>query len=91
MQGLLGWGSAFIRTPKADQKSVSNNSYLKRRISWINVLELALLCYFIYGIVLSLQLDDYFMLLFFCMIGYGLAYIVYQSLELVVEKRKSRQ
>jgi cellulose synthase/poly-beta-1,6-N-acetylglucosamine synthase-like glycosyltransferase len=82
IQGFIGSRSVFVRTPKSQEGS-SNNAYLKRRWNWINGLELAILCYFIFGIFLSIYLGDYFMMLFFLMIGYGLGVIVYQSLLLL--------
>jgi cellulose synthase/poly-beta-1,6-N-acetylglucosamine synthase-like glycosyltransferase len=86
IQGFIGSRSAFIRTPKSHQSS-GNNTYLNRRWNWINGIEVAILCYFLFGIFLSIYLGDYFMMLFFLMIGYGLAFIVYQSLLLLKPDR----
>lgn len=87
IQGLSGSQSAFIRTPKFST-TVLHTSYLKRKINWITLLELAILCYFLYGIGLSIYLGDYFMLLFFIMIGCGLSYLVYQSIALALHRLK---
>ena len=77
LQGLAGARSPFVRTPKFN--SNSNTTYLQRKITWINLAEAGILVYFICGIALSIYFNDYFMLLFFLMIGAGLGYIVYHS------------
>jgi len=86
VQGLAGAKSAFVRTPKAASNKGNQNVYLNRKFNWINLFELIILCYFIYGIFLSIYLGDYFMMLFFFMIGFGLAFIIYQSLLLLKPK-----
>ena len=88
VQGFLGSASVFVRTPKFAVTGVQNNTYLKNAFSWINGLEVALLFYFLYGIYLSIYLNDYFMLLFFLMISYGLGFIVYQSLWPLYPRRR---
>jgi cellulose synthase/poly-beta-1,6-N-acetylglucosamine synthase-like glycosyltransferase len=82
LQGFFGNTSVFVRTPKAAVTTAQNNSYLSKGFNWINSLEVFLLCYFFYGICLSVYLNDYFMMLFFLMITYGLGYIVFQSVQL---------
>jgi cellulose synthase/poly-beta-1,6-N-acetylglucosamine synthase-like glycosyltransferase len=89
LQGLFGSKSEFVRTPKSDINT--SNVYLSGRITWINVIEALMLCYFISGIVLSFYLNDYFMMLFFIMIGCGLSYIIYQSLLQVTPRRVERK
>jgi len=86
MQGLLGSQSDFIRTPKFNTTTGFHTSYLKRKINWITILEMTILCYFLYGIGLSIYLGDYFMMLFFIMIGCGLGYLVCQSIALAMPK-----
>lgn len=86
MQGFLGSRSVFVRTPKMSS-SGTNNTYLEKRINWINVLEVVILCYFIGGIILSFYFGDYYLLLFFLMIGLGLGLIVYQSLALMAQPK----
>lgn len=87
VQGFWGSSSVFVRTPKSAVTAAHNNSYLKNGFNWINGLEVASLCYFGYGIYLSIYLNDYSMMLFFLMIGYGLGFIVYQSLKPVYPKK----
>lgn len=79
LQGFFGNSAVFVRTPKINISDAANNAYLSRRISWINVLELVLLCYFLCGIGLSVYLNDYFLVLFFVMIVAGLSFIIFQS------------
>lgn len=90
LQGFLGGRSVFVRTPKLNDTGISNNHYLKRKFNWINIIELLLLCYFISGMVLSVYLGDYFLMLFFIMIGCGLGFIIYQSLLLVRQGRVAK-
>ncbi len=80
LQGLYGSKSAFVRTPKFNNRK--QGSYLSKKFSWINWVEVGILLYFTGGIALSVYLNDYFMLLFFLMISSGLVYIVFQSLAL---------
>jgi cellulose synthase/poly-beta-1,6-N-acetylglucosamine synthase-like glycosyltransferase len=79
LQGLAGRTSAFVRTPKFNMTAGSNTSYRNANFTWINGVEGFLFFYFLGGIGLSFFLNDYFMLLFFTMICYGLGFILYQS------------
>jgi cellulose synthase/poly-beta-1,6-N-acetylglucosamine synthase-like glycosyltransferase len=88
LQGFFGSSSVFVRTPKFAVTSVQNNAYLSKGFNWINGLEVALFCYALYGIYISVYLNDYFMLLFFLMFGYGLGFIIYQSLQLINPKNR---
>jgi hypothetical protein len=78
-EGLFGKRSVFVRNPKFAVNTVANTAYLDRRLNWINDIEVMILCYFIYGIGLSIYWGDYFMMLFFIMIGYGLGFLLYKS------------
>ena len=88
LQGLWGKPSAFLRTPKYGATAVQTNSYVSWSFNWINAVEVAMLFYFVFGICLSIYLNDYFMVLFFLMFGYGLGFIVYQSLRLISPKAR---
>jgi hypothetical protein len=79
IQGFAGHRSAFIRTPKFAGKKENNNVYLSKKINWITLLEVCLLAYFCYGIGLSIYLADYFMLLFFLMMCWGLSILLYPT------------
>lgn len=91
LQGLLGYSSAFVRTPKFSATGATKTNYLAKKISWTTFWELGLLTYFLAGIGLSFYLDDYFLLLFFCMISWGLMILIYQSLITVSWKSVLRQ
>jgi cellulose synthase/poly-beta-1,6-N-acetylglucosamine synthase-like glycosyltransferase len=80
LQGLFGVRSAFVRTPKFSMHGNSASAYLNKKINWITIFEIALLSYFLYAIGLSFYLDDYFLLLFFLMMSWGLGILVYESL-----------
>jgi cellulose synthase/poly-beta-1,6-N-acetylglucosamine synthase-like glycosyltransferase len=80
IQGLTGIKSAFIRTPKFKGANI-HNKYISRQVNWITILEMSMFLYFLYGIGLSIYLDDYFLMLFFLMIIWGLAILLYHSLS----------
>jgi hypothetical protein len=88
LQGFFGKTSVFVRTPKAAITAVQNNTYLSKGLNWINSLEVAVLCYFFCGICLSIYLNDYFMMLFFVMITYGLGFILLESVQLAYPKNR---
>lgn len=79
LQGLFGVRSAFVRTPKLSSNSNSSSSYLNKNINWITIFEIILLSYFLYAIGLSFYLNDYFLLLFFIMMSWGLGILIFQS------------
>jgi len=79
MQGLMGKPSPFVRTPKTSGSS--SHSYLNKKISWLTILEILMLIYFLSGILLSFWFEDYFLLFFFMMMCGGLGLLVYKSLE----------
>jgi cellulose synthase/poly-beta-1,6-N-acetylglucosamine synthase-like glycosyltransferase len=85
LQGLSGKKSPFIRTPKF--ATIKSDRYLTKKINWINVLEVLMFCYFICGIILSFYLGDYFLLLFFCMISYGLGFILYHTIAPLINDK----
>jgi cellulose synthase/poly-beta-1,6-N-acetylglucosamine synthase-like glycosyltransferase len=81
LQGLWGIRSAFIRTPKFSGTPYTVTSYQNKKVSWITFIELAVLCYFLYAIGLSVFLGDYFLIAFFMMMAWGLSILVFKSLE----------
>ncbi len=86
IQGFFGAPSPFIRTPKFSTASTTGSGYFQNQLTWINGLETAVLLYFLAGIGLSFYLGDYFMLLFFSMICYGLGFIIYHSVAPLRQK-----
>jgi hypothetical protein len=85
LQGLSGHTSEFVRTPKFNLNS-NKNSYLTTKFNWINVLEVCVFIYFLLGIILSIYLGDYFMMLFFMMMELGLGLILYQTIIPAIAK-----
>lgn len=79
LQGLLGYRSAFIRTPKFAANKVALSSYLSRNKKSTHFLELLMLLYFMMGIGLSFYFSDHFFLLLFVMMSCGLAILVFRS------------
>lgn len=77
IKGWLGIKSAFVRTPKFNLKSLSDNwtgkKYLKGNINGMTILEGLLTLYFIGGIVLGVQYGDPGLIPFHIMltIGFG--------------------
>jgi len=84
-EGLLGFKSAFIRTPKFNVKkggdSWKNNKYLNLQISWLTILEALLALYFGFGIWLGFSLGDYGLVIFHFMLMLGYAIVFYHSIS----------
>ena len=84
-EGYAGKKSPFIRTPKFNltnkDGSWKGNKYTKIKLNWINVGEIFLTLYFIYGIYLSFKWGDFAMLPFFAMLTLGFGAISYFSLK----------
>lgn len=93
LQGMLGVRSAFIRTPKFSANPTTT-AYHNKKVSWITIVEMAFLFYFLYAIGLSFYLRDYFLLIFFIMMACGLSILIYKSLAMsnlgpIIKKRFS--
>ena len=84
-EGFTGLKSEFIRTPKFNIQrkgdSWLNNKYIKPKISWITILEGILSIYFIYGLYLGFQLEDYGLMIFHLMLALGFAAVFYFSVK----------
>lgn len=84
-EGLLGFKSAFIRTPKfnlsGNNQSWKNNKYIKLQFSWLTLLEALLAIYFAFGIFLGVQLKDYGLILFHFMLMMGFLMVFYHSVK----------
>ncbi|SHF81612.1 Glycosyltransferase, catalytic subunit of cellulose synthase and poly-beta-1,6-N-acetylglucosamine synthase [Cnuella takakiae] len=78
LQGLFSKKAVFVRTPKSN--SNTQNVYLSQRISWLTLFEIALLLYYLGGVVLSIYFNDFFLMGFFFMVISGLAFIIFHSL-----------
>ena len=84
-EGLLGFKSPFIRTPKFNIKSKKDrwqgNQYIRPKVSVLTVLEGLLFLYFTFGIVTGFVLADYGLLFFHVMLALGFALVFYHSLK----------
>jgi len=85
-EGLLGFKSAFIRTPKFNIKkdgdrSWQKNKYLNLQFSWLTVLEALMTAYFGFGIWLGVNLGDYGLVIFHFMLMLGYAIVFYHSVS----------
>ncbi|WPP48526.1 cellulose synthase family protein [Catalinimonas niigatensis] len=82
-EGLLGFKSPFLRTPKFNVNNVQGewkkNVYLNYKVSPITWLELLLALYFIFGMVSAFFVADYGMLLFHSMLAIGFAAVAIYS------------
>ncbi|MFO0356634.1 MAG: glycosyltransferase [Sphingobacteriaceae bacterium] len=85
LEGYFGRKTPFIRTPKFNLNKKdgewAGNKYLKTKLNWINILELALACYFAFGVVKGLQLKDYGLLPFHTMLSLGFLTVFYFSFK----------
>jgi cellulose synthase/poly-beta-1,6-N-acetylglucosamine synthase-like glycosyltransferase len=79
LQGLFGFRSAFVRTPKFANNKASTTAYGSQKRDLSSYLELAMLFYFVGGIGVSIYLADFFFLLLFLMMSCGLAIVVGHS------------
>jgi len=82
-EGLLGFKSPFLRTPKFNvtnaREKWSNNAYIKGKLSPMVLLEAGLAAYFVYGIYTGIQLGDFGLVLFHGMLAMGFAAVAYYS------------
>ncbi len=84
-EGLLGFESPFIRTPKFNilkkGDSWKSNEYIKAKLTFQTLLEGLLCAYFIFGIVSGFQLEDYGLMFFHVMLALGFGTIFFHSLK----------
>jgi cellulose synthase/poly-beta-1,6-N-acetylglucosamine synthase-like glycosyltransferase len=84
-EGLLGFKSAFIRTPKFNisdkNKSWKDNQYVKLQFSWLSIFEIILAIYFAFAIFLGIQLGDYGLIIFHLMLMLGFLMVFYHSVK----------
>ena len=84
-EGLLGFKSAFIRTPKFNisdkNKSWKDNQYIKLQFSWLSIFEMLLALYFAFAILLGISLGDYGLIIFHLMLMLGFLTVFYHSVR----------
>ena len=85
LEGLMGKKSPFIRTPKFNLQTASDqwkgNKYLAKEISFVTILEGFFMLYFMVGIVLSFYYLNFAMLPFFVMLAFGFGFVFYFSIR----------
>jgi len=87
MEGYLGKKSSFIRTPKFNITSNSDqwkgNVYLAKKVNLITIIEGLLALYFLFGIILSFIIKDYGLLPFHIMLFWGFFFVFWLSIRQV--------
>lgn len=85
LEGLLGFKSPFIRTPKFNITTKSDkwqgNQYIKPSISFLTILEGLLSLYFIFGIGAGIYLHDWGLMIFHVMLALGFSIVFYHSVR----------
>ncbi|UZR93415.1 cellulose synthase family protein [Chondrinema litorale] len=88
IEGLLGFKSPFIRTPKFNITKLKDqwkgNIYIKKSFNWLNLLEGFLGLYFLTGIALGIYLKDYGLMIFHIMLSIGFISVFYYSIKATV-------
>ncbi|UXE64987.1 MAG: glycosyltransferase family 2 protein [Chryseotalea sp. WA131a] len=85
LEGLIGKKTAFVRTPKFNvtdkRESWLGNSYIRTAIGWQTIMEGILCLYFIFGIIVGIQIGDFGLLLFHSMLTLGFGSVFYFSVK----------
>ncbi|NQY12131.1 MAG: glycosyltransferase [Flavobacteriales bacterium] len=85
VEAWMGRKTPFVRTPKfnlnEDRKDWKSNAYFVRKLDWIIFIEGALAIYFLYGIVVAFQLNDFGLFPFHLMLSFGFGTIFFYSLK----------
>ncbi|MDX1628668.1 MAG: glycosyltransferase family 2 protein [Fulvivirga sp.] len=85
LEGLFGFKSPFIRTPKFNVKSKKDkwqgNQYIKPKLSLLTILEGLLCLYFLFGIGVGIHLHDWGLIIFHLMLALGFASVFYHSVK----------
>jgi cellulose synthase/poly-beta-1,6-N-acetylglucosamine synthase-like glycosyltransferase len=86
LEGLLGFKSPFIRTPKFNirhsKDQLRKNKYIHRHIPMLTWFEGLLCLYFAFGIAAGFFLGDFGLIIFHVMLCLGFAIVFYQSVKL---------
>ena len=85
LEGLFGFKSPFIRTPKFDIRhsndTLRENKYIQRKIPATTWFEGLLCLYFAFGVAAGIFLGDLGLLIFHVMLCLGFATVFYQSVK----------
>jgi cellulose synthase/poly-beta-1,6-N-acetylglucosamine synthase-like glycosyltransferase len=92
IEGLFGYKSPFIRTPKfnisRNNGNLKGNLYSKSEFSYITLAEGILFLYFAFGVASGIILQDHGFLIFHLMFSIGFAAVFFYSIIPVVNDRK---
>jgi len=85
LEGVLGFKSPFIRTPKfaitKTNKNWKTNKYLEKKISMRTILEFVLSLYFLFGAVVAFLLKDFGLFPFHAMLFAGFGMVAYLTIK----------
>ncbi len=85
LEGLLGFKSPFIRTPKFNvfksKDSWKGNVYISSKLNLLTITEGILALYFVFGIALGIYLEDWGLLFFHAMLAIGFAVVFFLSVK----------
>lgn len=88
LEGLIGRKTPFVRTPKFNVQHQSDswksNVYIQTKINGLTIGEALLCIYFVFGIVVGIQLRDYGLLFFHGMMALGFGSVFYYSMKSTV-------
>jgi cellulose synthase/poly-beta-1,6-N-acetylglucosamine synthase-like glycosyltransferase len=94
LEGLLGFKSPFIRTPKFNlstkNKTWKNNKYLNKSISLLTLCEGFLSLYFLSGVVIAIYFRDFALLPFHLMLTMGFGLVFYYTMKHSMGLEKSK-
>ena len=92
MEGLLGFKSNFVRTPKFNITKKNDrwegNTYIKPQISMMSVVEMFLGIYFLFGIGSGIYLHDWGLIIFHIMLTSGFFAVFYHSVKPIAHDKK---
>lgn len=85
LEGLFGFKSAFIRTPKFNiinnKDTWKGNSYIRPKLNLLIIFEGILCLYFIFGIISGIMINDWSLMIFHFMLALGFALVFLYSLK----------
>ncbi len=83
LEGHMGKRSEFVRTPKFNLDTLTNNwkenKYLAKKLSPNMILEFGLMVYFLFGMYSAIPLNDFGLFPFHCMIFLGFSFVFFKS------------
>ncbi len=91
LEGYLGKKTPFVRTPKFNlakkNQSIGANIYLQNNINWVNIVELLLGFYFVYGVIKGVILNDYGLIPFHILLSIGFFTVFFYSVKQIFNSK----